>query len=467
MTAIAAKIQAACRLARQEPKSGGKSPFFRPVSSPATQGRGSAKVMIAFLCAVFCLLFGPAVDHGKAQSPEAYISADVQFGHTELFYHEVVPLTLTVESKGVMLTKNLSLTSLPDRNLIRISEKQEYQPERRREGNMVVVKNRYGFLVLATATGTVEYTPVVTVGILVKRKMGGFFGGLEEQQQAMTLKPIKVSILPLPEKGRPADFSGAVGQFALKVDPSATSIVAGDVITMTIRVTGAGYLGDLKPPQVSESPDFKVYDPRLISESGATNRVYEQSIVPQTTNATVIPAVCFSYFDPSTVSYKTATSGLSRIQFHAPVVDKPTRYVPRETAAATVQPGRTDSEATRQRIVIAITICAIFLGILAVRLVLVRCSGVGRKGYLVSMFAIVLFIFLLLHFHANRQGMLDARLACMTRNATATIGPSINSRKSFNLPQNRTIRIVATHGNWVMVESEEKRGWIPADAIRQ
>ena len=70
-----------------------------------------------------------------------------------------------------------------------------------------------------------------------------------------------VTVKPLPEAGKPEDFSGAVGNFSFKVIPSKTTLKNGESLELKVAVSGKGNLKlfDLPKPVVPNS--FEMYDP--------------------------------------------------------------------------------------------------------------------------------------------------------------------------------------------------------------
>lgn len=124
-------------------------------------------------------------------------------------------------------------------------------------------------------------------------------------------EPVMLNVLPLPEEGRPAGFSGAVGTFTLEVSASPTELTAGDPITLRLRLAGSGNLADASPPELSSTDGFRTYETHPLkaaeAEAGDT-KSYEQVLIPNDSSVGSIPPVHFSYFDPRTRRYETVQS---------------------------------------------------------------------------------------------------------------------------------------------------------------
>jgi hypothetical protein len=125
-------------------------------------------------------------------------------------------------------------------------------------------------------------------------------------------KTIKVKALP--EKGKPVDFTGAVGNFSFKVTTSKTQLDASESLQAKVEVRGNGNLKLFKLPKISLPSSLEVYEPEH-TENVSTNLGGMQgsisdsyTVVPQYKGKYPIPSTSFSYFDLKTESYKRINS---------------------------------------------------------------------------------------------------------------------------------------------------------------
>ena len=140
-----------------------------------------------------------------------------------------------------------------------------------------------------------------------------FFSQVTEKPLTLHTDGAVVKIKALPLQGRPANFSGAVGQFVLSSEATPTSGAAGDPLTLKINVTGQGNFGRVSMNGLPASADWKSYKPSVKFEPGDTSgitgtKTFEQSIIPLKAGQQDIPAVSFSYFDPEKNAYVTKTT---------------------------------------------------------------------------------------------------------------------------------------------------------------
>jgi BatD DUF11 like domain len=136
------------------------------------------------------------------------------------------------------------------------------------------------------------------------------------QSNAFERKDVKVEtnrgsieIKPLPETGRPADFSGGVGQFTMESSVSPERSKVGDPVIFQVQVKGLGNFDRVQAPHLEAMPEWNVHSPvsdmTPLDEVGLSAiKAFAYVLIPQAP-VTRTPSVTFSYFDPVTEKYVT------------------------------------------------------------------------------------------------------------------------------------------------------------------
>jgi len=152
-------------------------------------------------------------------------------------------------------------------------------------------------------------------------------------------KPVQIEVLPLPKEGKPADFSGAVGQFNLKANISNTKVKTNEAISLKVTVSGTGNIKLLPEPKIAIPPDFEKYEPKITqnisrqSNGISGSKTFEYVLIPRYAGKQRIKPVTFSYFDPILKKYKTLTSPefvINVAQGEAPVASVGSGFSKRE-----------------------------------------------------------------------------------------------------------------------------------------
>jgi hypothetical protein len=138
----------------------------------------------------------------------------------------------------------------------------------------------------------------------------GFPGAGEQRTLSLATDTENVQVLPLPAEGAPADFNGAIGNYTMTLTAGPTNVAVGDPITVKVQIAGSGALDSLALPDQPAWRNFKTYPsaPRTESSDALGVRgakVFEDVIVPQSTDIRELPPVLFSFFDTDSKSYRT------------------------------------------------------------------------------------------------------------------------------------------------------------------
>lgn len=134
--------------------------------------------------------------------------------------------------------------------------------------------------------------------------------------ERLTLRsePVTIQVKPLPLKGQPDHYTGAVGKYRVVVTGPDTAIHQGELVKVKVVVEGTGNLNLLTPPEIRWPEGVDTADPsvrELIDKFSfplSGSKTFEYSFAAPDTGNIVIPAASLSYFDPQQQQYKEALS---------------------------------------------------------------------------------------------------------------------------------------------------------------
>jgi hypothetical protein len=139
---------------------------------------------------------------------------------------------------------------------------------------------------------------------------GGFFFNSSEPFEVSS-DPLTVHVKPLPDTGRPADFSGGVGEFGLAASLNRDSSVGGEPLTLSVSVSGTGNVGLVGEPKPAPVTGVKILSPETKHETstgdgkvGGTRR-FNFPVIPAADGKHVVPEITMSFFNPKTATYYT------------------------------------------------------------------------------------------------------------------------------------------------------------------
>ncbi len=139
----------------------------------------------------------------------------------------------------------------------------------------------------------------------------GFFSQPIEKMGKGKSEPLTVTVVPIPQEGRPTDFSGGVGQFNLISMVDKYEVRANEAMTLTLKVEGNGNLSSLQAPQGKWPSQVELYDTHgrsLPSQGDSGAKVFEFLLIPRSPGQLVLPSLQLTFFDPDKKSYYTKTT---------------------------------------------------------------------------------------------------------------------------------------------------------------
>jgi len=228
------------------------------------------------------------------------------------------------------ITKTPGMTGFWTQDLLKDS-KNLNQYRETVDGNEYVVAEIVKQAMFAQKSGKLTIEPLeMDVIAQVQRKMNrratndpffdnffndSFFGNTYQNvKKSISSNALTINVKPLPDAGKPIDFSGAVGSFSLSATTDRTELKANDAMSLKFTISGKGNLKLIEKPSITFPTDFEVYDPRVtdniaVNASGVSgSRTYEYLIIPRNPGDFTIKPAAFTYFDLASRSYKTLNS---------------------------------------------------------------------------------------------------------------------------------------------------------------
>ena len=179
------------------------------------------------------------------------------------------------------------------------------------------------WLIFPQQSGTleIERTEMTAIAQIVTRSRSqslfdDFFGGgpsVQEIPMKLSAPAVKITVKELPA-GAPADFAGAVGRFDMETTLPSADIAANSAVDYVVRISGEGNLPLVQAPKLNLPTSFEQYNIKTTESLNATQggisgyRQFEYPVIARAEGEFDVPAITFSYFDPSEGAYKTLSS---------------------------------------------------------------------------------------------------------------------------------------------------------------
>ncbi len=247
---------------------------------------------------------------------------DVTPSRTRVHEQEAVLLTYRIHARVGVALSNTSLMQKPDfKNIISqeipIPGNQIQTTIEHRNGTTYRTGTILQYVVFPQNSGKITI-PSITFNCAVIQQdrtmdlADAFFngGGTIGVQVRRSTPVITLNVDALPQP-KPANFSGAVGQYSIQGKLLNPKVATNDVATYRITLNGLGNLKLISAPKVSFPKDFDTYDAKTTDNTKVTANglngqlVFDYTFVPRNVGDYTIPATDFVFFDTQTNSYRT------------------------------------------------------------------------------------------------------------------------------------------------------------------
>lgn len=274
---------------------------------------------------------GSSSSGSQASGRGAATAQSGQISDDDLFIVATVNKKKVYEQEAILLTYKIYTTV----NLTNVSGKmpdlkgfhsQEVEmPKGNREFQLEHYKGRNyrtivwsQYVLFPQQSGQLEIPSITFEGTVAQRVQNydpfeAFFNGGSSYvniQKPIRTPKLTIDVSPLPT-GKPASYSGGVGDFSISSSISTTELKENEAVTLKVIISGTGNMKLIRTPEVSFPADFEVYDPKVdnkftLKAGGQSgNKVIEYLAIPRFGGTYTIPPVEFSYFDVATGTYKT------------------------------------------------------------------------------------------------------------------------------------------------------------------
>ncbi|MDQ8206538.1 BatD family protein [Coraliomargarita sp. SDUM461003] len=159
---------------------------------------------------------------------------------------------------------------------------------------------------------------------------GSLFDDLFGQSERFTVynEPTQVEVLALPTADQPDSFTGAIGDFSMKVYTDRDHTQVGEPIMLSIEISGQGNFERINGPNIPNNQEWRSYEPE--SQFSAHNpgnvlrgtKRFDYVMIPNQAGSIEIPEISFAYYAPESERYTELSS--PPIPIEVSPSDKPT-----------------------------------------------------------------------------------------------------------------------------------------------
>ncbi len=263
---------------------------------------------------------GPGVNNGRPQAEPQYRSLpsnpneaffiQVEVDKTDVYEGEQVTASWYIYTRGQM--ESLDRLKFPDlkgfwKEIIEEVPSIQFSEE---IINGVVYKKAllasHALFPIKAGTAVIDEYKIKSRVRLPTSGFGGFGFG-QAYEYTKSSQRVKINVKPLPQEGRPSDFSGAVGQFDVHATADGQNFLVNQPFSLKVRFEGTGNAKLIELPAIEWPKTVEVYDTKSDAKffkNGRSYKEFEVLLIPRQEGELKIPAISVGTFDPRAKKYE-------------------------------------------------------------------------------------------------------------------------------------------------------------------
>ena len=232
----------------------------------------------------------------------AFLTAEVS--ERNPFLNQEVVVVVKVFARDYSILNRMRNYQEPDFNDLvvkSVSEKvNDHEKQVLINGTTFVSREIARYILFPQKTGEITIQPFA-VDVLIS----GYYAA---ETHLLSTEPIALRVRNLP-KGKPKNFSGAVGNYSMNASLSKNEVKANQSLNLEVEIIGSGNLSTLKMPTVNLPKEIEVYAPKKreafeARPTGLKGKLVEnQILVPQYGGEYTLGPIEFTFFNPESEKY--------------------------------------------------------------------------------------------------------------------------------------------------------------------
>ncbi|MFQ6616363.1 MAG: BatD family protein [Fidelibacterota bacterium] len=129
------------------------------------------------------------------------------------------------------------------------------------------------------------------------------------RQKTVHSAPLEFHVNPVPQEGRPEDYTGAVGQFSLAAHLDTNVTTVNEAVAYTLELKGTGNLSLFQVAEPSFPADLDVFEPKTsfkkdpFRDEISGTKTWEYILIPRKQGRYFLPETELVYFDPNSARW--------------------------------------------------------------------------------------------------------------------------------------------------------------------
>lgn len=250
-------------------------------------------------------------DENPEEKIKAYVFVKAAVSKSKVFAGEPVlaeyELYTAVDNKAKVLRQPY----FPGCSVLEIEEEKE-RTEAYLNGLHYTVFNIRKVQIIPLQPGSIELGNASVQNVVPLLNSDG--SGVESYSVTLENKPIKLEVVSLPVKNKPANFSNILGDFSIHSSIDTNNAAVGENINLNITISGSGNITGVQLPAINwpkEVEHFEFLDSQRINQNNfplSGSKTFTIPFIIKKAGDYTIPKITFAYFNAKEVKYETVST---------------------------------------------------------------------------------------------------------------------------------------------------------------
>lgn len=188
------------------------------------------------------------------------------------------------------------------------------------DGELYIRTQIYGVKLFPEKMGQLKVDPLQLSATVLTSRGGDPFAnfGMSREQKVKTIssESVTIDVLPLPEEGKSAAFTGLVGKHDFDLQMNSSRLIVNEPLEVKLTINGGGALENMEAPTILSHPDLEEFESNgdlKIKDADQATKVFDYTFLPKADFNIPGSTLTLSYFDPDARKYVPVNLPLAEI----------------------------------------------------------------------------------------------------------------------------------------------------------
>lgn len=178
------------------------------------------------------------------------------------------------------------------------------------DGQLYIRTQIYAAKLFPEKIGQLKIDPLQLSATTLTSRGGDPFAnfGMSRESRVKTIQSesVTVDVIPLPEEGKTAAFTGLVGKHDFDLQFNSSRLIVNEPLEVKLTINGGGALENLEAPSILKHVDLEEFESNgdlKIKDADQATKVFDYTFLPKADFSIPATTLTLSYFDPDSKRY--------------------------------------------------------------------------------------------------------------------------------------------------------------------